>query len=133
MTVKRWNFQVDDLKLPQPFVLASDYDALAAELAECRADAERVVKDLVAFVALMYGRGLGCTLPETIELPLGIPVKVGEIVRDANAFLAAIDAARAAGSASPCSGCNGTGLNPGPYSCIFCNGTGSTVSGGDHE
>jgi hypothetical protein len=39
MTVKRW--LDESYECPVPVVAASDYDALAAELAECRADAER--------------------------------------------------------------------------------------------
>ena len=41
------------------------------------------VGDLVAFVRLVHGDGPDCVLPETIKTPMGIPVRIAEIIRDA--------------------------------------------------
>jgi hypothetical protein len=44
--------------------------------------------DLRAFVGVMVGRGADCIIPEKIDTPLGIPVKIGAIMRDAETALA---------------------------------------------
>ncbi|MEN6303177.1 MAG: hypothetical protein ABFD96_10665 [Armatimonadia bacterium] len=44
--------------------------------------------ELFAFVAIMVGRGPDATIPETIATPLGAHVKIGKIMRDAQAALA---------------------------------------------
>ena len=46
------------------------------------------LEDLRAFVAIMVGLGSNAVIPETIRSPLGAPVKIGAIMRDAAASLA---------------------------------------------
>lgn len=41
-----------------------------------------------AVIAVMFGVGPNAHIPETITTPIGIPIKVGEIMRDANSALA---------------------------------------------
>ena len=45
------------------------------------------LKPLQSFVAVMIGRGPDATIPETIGTPLGIPVKIGDIMRNVEAAL----------------------------------------------
>lgn len=46
------------------------------------------LQSLNAFVGVMVGCGPEATIPDTITTPLGVPVKIGEIMRDAAAALA---------------------------------------------
>lgn len=46
-----------------------------------------VLRDMQAFVAVMVGRGPDATIPETVRTPIGVPVKIGEIMRDASTAL----------------------------------------------
>lgn len=48
---------------------------------------EKSLEPLVSFVTVMVGRGPDAIIPETINTPLGVPVKIGEIMRDARAAL----------------------------------------------
>jgi hypothetical protein len=45
------------------------------------------LSDLHAFVAIIFGRGDDASIPETITTPLGVPVKIGAIMRDAESAL----------------------------------------------
>lgn len=45
------------------------------------------LSSLVSFVSVMFGRGPDCVIPEEVETPLGVPVKIGPMVRDAQAAL----------------------------------------------
>lgn len=47
-------------------------------------------KDLTAFVGVMFGAGPDAIIPETVTTPLGIgiPVKLGDIMREAQAAIA---------------------------------------------
>lgn len=59
-----------------------------------------------AFIGVMYGSGPDAIVPDSVLTPLAIPVKLGDIMRDAAAALARY---RAGGEAKPdwCT-CNGT-------------------------
>lgn len=46
------------------------------------------LEDLRSFVAIMVGRGADAVIPETIQSPLGPKIKIGAIMRNANAALA---------------------------------------------
>lgn len=46
------------------------------------------LQDLYAFVSVMIGHGPDASIPETIDTPLGVPVKIGSIMRDASAAIA---------------------------------------------
>jgi len=50
---------------------------------------EAALRDLYSFVAVMVGRGPDAAIPETVQTPLGIPVKIGDIMRAASAALTA--------------------------------------------
>ena len=43
---------------------------------------------LRSFVAVMVGRGPDAIIPDTITSPIGAPIKIGEIMRDADAAIA---------------------------------------------
>ena len=64
-------------------------DALAAaQVALAAADARiealtKALEDTRAFIGVMFGRGPDAVIPETVQTPLGIPVKIGEISRAA--------------------------------------------------
>lgn len=45
------------------------------------------LQDLYAFVGVMVGRGPDASIPETVTTPIGLPVKIGAIMRDAEAAL----------------------------------------------
>lgn len=45
------------------------------------------LEQLHSFVAVMVGRGPDAVIPETIRTPIGAPVKIGEIMRAAEAAL----------------------------------------------
>lgn len=59
-----------------------------ARLIAAAPDLLEAVHDLSAFVAVMIGRGPDAIIPETQTTPLGVPVKIGEIMRDARAAIA---------------------------------------------
>lgn len=46
-----------------------------------------VVGELVSFVAIMHGRGPECVMPDEVTTPIGLPVKLGDIMRNAQALL----------------------------------------------
>jgi hypothetical protein len=48
------------------------------------------LSELIAFVSIMCGRGADAVIPETVTAPLGVPVKIGAIMREAKAALEAI-------------------------------------------
>lgn len=50
------------------------------------------LEQLTMFVAIMFGRGAACIIPETVTTPIGAPVKIGEIMREAEAALGTRDA-----------------------------------------
>lgn len=54
------------------------------KLGECR----KALETVKAFIGVMCGRGPEATIPETVQGPLGIPIKVGEIMRDVDKALA---------------------------------------------
>jgi len=35
-----------------------------------------------AFIALMFGQGPDCIIPETVRAPIGVNVKVGKLMND---------------------------------------------------
>ena len=51
-------------------------------------EALSVLSSLRAFVSVMIGSGPNCTIPETIPSPIGANVRIGKIMRDADATLA---------------------------------------------
>lgn len=73
-----------DGEIPQVFRAASEADMALMRAAP---DLLAVVHDLSAFVAVMIGRGPDAIIPETQTTPLGVPVKIGEIMRDARAAI----------------------------------------------
>lgn len=46
------------------------------------------LEELRSFVAVMCGRGPDAILPESVSTPLGVPIKIGEIMRAADAAIA---------------------------------------------
>jgi len=66
-------------------------ESLAALITAAREEGRRegldAVRDLEAFVAIMFGMGPDCDIPETVNDPLGIPIKLGDIMRSARAVL----------------------------------------------
>lgn len=46
-----------------------------------------------AFIGAMFGRGEDAVVPETVMLPLGVPCKLGDIVRDMQAAIRKAEAA----------------------------------------
>lgn len=46
------------------------------------------LEELRSFVAIMVGIGPDAIIPETIDTPLGVPVKIGAMMRDATATIA---------------------------------------------
>ncbi len=55
----------------------------------CRiTELEDALRDLTAFVAVMFGIGPDAIIPPTVRTPLGVPVKIGDIMRNATALLA---------------------------------------------
>lgn len=85
--------------------LVADWGAVQWRM-DSASDARKIIPDLiravealqetVAFIAVMVGRGPDCAIPETITTPLGVPVKIGTIMRDATAALSGRGAAKAA-------------------------------------
>lgn len=49
--------------------------------------AARALESLVAFVGVMFGQGPDATIPRTVQSPIGVPVKLGEIMDEARAAL----------------------------------------------
>lgn len=48
---------------------------------------EEAAKEMYAFISIMHGRGPECAIPATIYGPLGVPIKIGEIVANAKTAL----------------------------------------------
>jgi hypothetical protein len=72
-----------------------DYESASRAVANANARLIAAAPELVealqsihAFVGVMVGRGPDATVPETITTPLGVPVQIGKIMRDAEAALA---------------------------------------------
>lgn len=68
-----------------------DYDRHLANIERARVTVEWLLsaaEDAEAFIGVMFGSVNG-RLPETVDTPLGIPVKLGAIARDLRAALAA--------------------------------------------
>jgi hypothetical protein len=64
-------------------------DALESAQAEI-ARLTTALSEMRAFVGVMYGQGADAVIPETATGPLGFPIKIGAICRDADAALAKI-------------------------------------------
>lgn len=81
----------------------SEDNRLAAGAAPLPSDAEAELREALeamrAFVGVMFGAGPDATIPETVPSPLGIPVKVGAIMRRADAALSIHE--RAANTVEP--------------------------------
>lgn len=56
---------------------------LKAENARMR----EALEGTVAFISVIFGHGPDAVIPETVDTPIGVPVKVGDIVRKARAAL----------------------------------------------
>ncbi len=54
---------------------------------EVTAALEHALKGLVSFVGVMVGHGPACEIPETIRTPLGVNVKIGLLMREAQEAL----------------------------------------------
>lgn len=81
-----------------------------------RSRAERLaatLSDLHSLVGVMVGRVAECVIPETIDTPIGVPVKIGQIMRDAKA---ALDAP----APSHCSDCPPNGYPTDKTRCDVC-------------
>jgi hypothetical protein len=48
----------------------------------------QAVKEFYSFVGVMFGDGPDAIIPETVDTPLGVPIKIGQIMRDAEVALA---------------------------------------------
>jgi hypothetical protein len=45
------------------------------------------LEQLYAFVGIMFGEGPDAVIPEVVMTPIGVPVKLGDIMREAHAAL----------------------------------------------
>jgi hypothetical protein len=45
-------------------------------------------EQLESFIGVMFGRGADAVIPETVTLPIGVPCKLGEIMRETAAAIA---------------------------------------------
>ena len=68
--------------------LAADRRERIMRLHKRIAALEEAVSGFRSFVAVMFGRGPDCKIPETITTPLGVPVKIGDIMAAADRALA---------------------------------------------
>lgn len=51
------------------------------------------LEQMQAFAGVMFGRGPSADIPEIVVSPLGVPVKLGRIMRETDAALSAASAA----------------------------------------
>ena len=45
-------------------------------------------EQLESFIGIMFGRGADAVIPETVTLPIGVPCKLGDIMRETAAAIA---------------------------------------------
>jgi hypothetical protein len=62
------------------------------ELQAINRDMLAALEGMHAFTAVMFGRGPDAIIPETVNAPIGVPIKVGEIMREATAAIARAEA-----------------------------------------
>lgn len=67
----------------------AEQQATISRLTAERDGMRKALDGLHSFVAVMVSRGFEASIPETINTPLGMPVKIGQLMRDASAALAA--------------------------------------------
>lgn len=60
---------------------------------EALGDLYETLSGTVAFVSIMHGKGPDAIVPDTVDCPLGVPIKLGAMVADAQAALAKAQAA----------------------------------------
>jgi len=63
--------------------------------AELRAENDNLLtalRDLHSFVAVMIGQGEDAYIPEHVQTPLGVPIKIGVMMRAAGAAIARAEA-----------------------------------------
>lgn len=57
------------------------------------ADLIATVETLQSFIGIMFGQGPDAVIPETVNAPVGVPIKTGDMMRAAAAILAKAKAA----------------------------------------
>lgn len=45
------------------------------------------VETLQSFIGIMFGRGPDAIIPETVDAPVGVPIKTGDMMRAATSIL----------------------------------------------
>lgn len=65
-----------------------DTDLANARLIAAAPDLLAALQSLHSFVAVRFGRGPDAVIPETIDTHIGVPIKIGEIMREAAAAVA---------------------------------------------
>lgn len=48
---------------------------------------EVLLRSSQAFIAVMFGQGSNCAIPETIDSPIGVPIRIAQLLRDIDAAL----------------------------------------------
>lgn len=72
-------------------------------------EAVSALEQTTAFIGIMCGRGPDAVIPETINSPIGVPIKIGDIMREARHTLARLSLPTEAKPAK-CPRCNDTGM-----------------------
>lgn len=93
--VMAWVSPVADLEMPIcQMRMATDGktcepEAIAdANLIAAAPELFEALEQAAAVISIMFGCGPNCDLPETIKTPIGVDIKVGEIMADTRAALA---------------------------------------------
>lgn len=92
MAGKIWDKPIiDQLRLHKPEETSGVCSRAIQEIERLTAQRDELLaasNTVESFIAVMFGSGADAVIPETVTASLGVPVKLGEIVRELRAAIA---------------------------------------------
>lgn len=87
----RQDIRIDAEDLLEAIDLACRYQANMETISRLTAERDglrKALRGMQAFVGVMFGRGRDAKIPETVDTPLGVPVRTGDLMREVESALA---------------------------------------------